>query len=417
MRALGFDAASRAARAGALVALSWVSSTGAQVVDVDLRTSVFHEPSPTSELTVINPTVGVTARPTRFLSIQAGYEADIVSGASEAVKAGRLSGVDVVSSATSFDDTRHVARGGFTITRDVAELSATYAFGTESDYRSHSISVTASTSFLQKNTELALSYARGFDEVCTTAFRSSDDPSVRTRLDSSDGCFTDAENRQSRDVRLDNLQAGWTQSWTPVFVTQVVLTGALQHGFLGNPYRGVVIAPAGDEALENHPENRARGALSVRGKLFVRPLATAFSAGVRLYRDTWDIFSQTYELEAERYLFPGFRAQLRGRYYTQTEALFYSDDYTGGEPVHGPRGRYWTGDRELSPMSSLSFGGRLLYSEKRPPGSRLLGILLGFDASLGVDVMSTELERFTWGGQSPDDTLGLLGSLGIAASF
>jgi hypothetical protein len=28
-----------------------------------------------------------------------------------------------------------------------------------------------------------------------------------------------------------------------VFATQMVLTGALQHGFLENPYRSVVIAP------------------------------------------------------------------------------------------------------------------------------------------------------------------------------
>ena len=59
------------------------------------------------------------------------------------------------------------------------------------------------------------------------------------------------------------------------------------------------------------------------------------------------MFGQNYELAAERYLFEGLRVQLRGRYYTQTAALFYSDDYTGGEPTDGPNGQYWTGDRAV----------------------------------------------------------------------
>lgn len=389
----------------------------AQVVDVDLRSSVYVEPSSSSALNVINPSASVAARPAEFISIRAGYEADIVSGASEAVKAGPYSNVDVVSSATSFDDTRHVASGGIDITRESTALSVNYAYGTESDYRSHSIAVSASTAFLQKNTELALSYARGFDQVCTSAFASSDDPSVRTRLDSSDGCFTKAENRATRGIELDNLQATWTQSWTPIFTTQASLSGALQHGFLGNPYRAVVIAPAGDEALENHPENRARAAISLRGKLYVRAIETAFSAGARLYRDTWDIFSQTYELEAERYIVQDLRFQVRGRHYIQTEALFFSDDYTGGEPVTGPRGRYWTGDRELSPLSSSLVGAHLVYAKKATPAARFLGILLGFRASLAVDLMHTRLERFTWSGKTPDDRTGLFGSLGLSGSF
>ena len=55
----------------------------------------------------------------------------------------------------------------------------------------------------------------------------------------------------------------------------------------------------------------------------------------RLYRDTWAIFGQTHELDGERYMFPWLRLLVRGRYYTQTKALFWSDDYTGGEPATG----------------------------------------------------------------------------------
>ncbi len=390
----------------------------AQVADFAPRSSIFWEPSGTSHLLVINPSAALEVTPTEWLDLHAGYEADIVSGATESLKGGRLSTVDIVSSATDFKDTRHQFSGGFGLDREGTKLSATYTRGQESDYRSNAISVQAGTTFLQKNTELTMAYGRGFDQVCTTAFADSASASTKLPLDSSVGCFKKgAENRKTRDVDLDNFQTGWTQTWTPVFATQLVLYGALQHGFLENPYRAVVIAPAGDQALENHPDNRTRLAAGLRAKYYAKPIATAFSATARLYRDTWDIFGQTYELEAERYLFPELRVMAHARYYRQTEALFWSDDYTGGEPQDGPRGQYWSGDRELSPLWSYLVGGRVLYRKEGDPEHRLLSVMLGFEASLSFDLMKTVLEDFTWGGVAPTDTLGLLGSLGLKGEF
>jgi hypothetical protein len=202
-----------------------------------------------------------------------------------------------------------------------------------------------------------------------------------------------------------------------VLATQVVVTGSIQNGFLENPYRGVVIAAAGQDALENHPDNRARGAVALRGKYFFKDLKGALGAGARIYRDTWDIVGQTYELEAEKYILPSLRVLAHGRYYTQTGALFWSDDYTGGEPQHGPRGQYWTGDRELSPLSSYMLGGRALYSVKGGPESRLLGFLLGFQASVSFDLLKTNLEDFTWGGKAPTDTTAMIFSGGLRGEF
>lgn len=404
-----------AAHVSGLAALVAAEVASAQVVEADVRGTLLVEPSKTSRLMVLTPNVDVTARPLEFLEIHAAYEADVVSGATEAVKSGPLA--DIVTSATDFDDVRHVFRGGLGITRANTQLSVDYSYGTEHDYRSQAISVAAGTDFFQKNTELTLSYARGFDDVCTSAYGPSTAPTARLRLDSSDGCFTSAANRATRDIDLDTFQAAWTQAWTPVFATQAVLTGALQHGFLENPYRGVVIAPAGQEALENHPDNRARAAVSLRGKLFVKGIRTAFGAGARFYRDTWDIVGQTYELEGEKYLTEGLRILLHGRYYTQTGALFWSNDYTGGEPVTGPRGQYWTGDREVSPLSSFMLGGRVLLAAQGNPNSRILGILLRAQGSAGFDVLNTSWKEFTWGSVKPDDGMSLIGSLGLRGEF
>lgn len=387
----------------------------AQVADVDVRTSVFNEPSATSKLTVIHPGAAVVVRPTSWLGINASYDADIVSGATEAVKRGRLA--DIVTQATDFSDTRHVVGGGFSITRASTDLSANYAYGFESDYKSQSFAVAAGTDFLQKNTNIELSYARGFDEVCTTAYSETDAPSNRQPLTSSDGCFSNADDRTARKIDLDTFQVGWNQNWTPELNMQVVLTGALQHGFLENPYRSVEIAPAGDTALENHPDNRARGALALRLKYYVRPIKTAIGFGVRGYRDTWDILGQTYELSAERYLFPWLRALVRGRYYAQTGALFWSDDYTGGEPETGPRGQYWSGDRELSPLASYSAGARLQLEKSADGEARIFGAFRQLRAAAAFDGMKTDLKEFTWSGETPDDTIALLFTLTAGASF
>jgi hypothetical protein len=405
---------------GALFGLSaWfgAASARAQIAVLDVNSALFVEPSTHSGLTVVNPTATGAVTFNKWLSVQARYEADIVSGASEALKGGRLSNVDIVTSATHFSDTRHAVTGAVTVTRADTYLSGSVTLGKEHDYHSKAFAISAGSDFLQKNTQMELSYGRGFDEVCTAAYAASDAPSSRLALDNSQGCFSDDKKRASRDISLNNFQVGWTQTWTPVFATQLVFSAALQHGFLGNPYRAVVITPAGDQALENHPENRARGAIGLRGKYYARSLATAFSAGVRLYRDTWDIFGQTYEVEAERYMLPWLRVLLRARYYNQTKALFWSDDYTGGEPESGPRGQYWTGDRELSPLSSYLFGGRVIATREGSPGQRVLGLFLSFSGSVGFDLLKTNLRDFTLGGQAPDDTLALLGSLGLKAAY
>jgi hypothetical protein len=381
------------------------------------RATVFFEPSKTSKLLVINPNGELSVNVFSVLEAHAAYEADIVSGATESLKGGRLSPVDIVSSATHFKDTRHQYSGGITLSPLDSQVSFNYTYGTESDYHSQALAVQATTSFLQKNTQISLGYGRGFDHVCTTAYSDSDSPSIKRPLDSSKGCFTKTDDRASRRVDLDNFQTGWTQTWTPVLATQLILYGALQHGFLENPYRSVVIAPAGDQALENHPDNRLRLAAALRAKYYLRPLRMAFTAGGRLYRDTWDILGQTYELEAERFLLPELRVMVRGRYYTQTEALFWSDDYTGGEPLDGPRGQYWTGDRELSPLSTYLLGGRFVFKKNADQQKHFAGFLLSFETSFSFDVMKTSLKEFTWGGIKPDDTLALIGSLGIRAAF
>jgi hypothetical protein len=63
-------------------------------------------------MTVYTPSTDLTARPWEFLAVSGGWEADIVSGASERVKTGPLSraGPDAITGA-SVKDVRHIGRG------------------------------------------------------------------------------------------------------------------------------------------------------------------------------------------------------------------------------------------------------------------------------------------------------------------
>jgi hypothetical protein len=401
----------------ALTAASWRAArlAHAQVVDADIRTGIFLEPSKTSHMNVITPSATVGATPIEALTIHAGYSADIVSGASESIKAGPTV-ADVVSAA-SVHDFRQVGTGGLVVRRNHTEIGASYAYGTEHDYRSNTIAATAVTDFYQRNTKFEFAFAHGFDKVCDLASNASQAPTVRFALDESKGCFTSDKTRRSLPVSTDNFQGAWTQSWTPLFASQLVLTGAVQHGFLSNPYRAVVVSSAGESAQEHHPENRARGAVALRLKYFIKPIDAAVGVGFRAYRDTWDIISQTYEIDFEQGILPWLRFQVRGRYYHQTGASFWSDDYTGGEPLNGPRGQYFSGDREVSPLSSLLGGARVTASFHGRPGARVASMFIDLDTSAGVSVLKTYLQNFTWAGRDPDDTFAMMFGLNLSASF
>jgi hypothetical protein len=393
------------------------ASSRAQVAEVDLRTQIFHEPSTASKMTVYSPRVGVLATPAEGVRVFASYEADAVTGASEAVKAGPLlAGVPDIISRASVQDYRHVASGGISLERAHARLNASYTYGTENDYRSNAIAVSAGTDFWQRNTDFEIGYSRGFDQVCSLAQRNLP-ATLRQGLDSSEECFTASERLDALDISLDNFRLAWTQSWTPVLTTQLVFSGGLQHGFLGNPYRQVVIGPTGQAAQENHPDDRRRAAVALGLKYYSRALKTALGVLARGYRDSWEIQSGTVELSLERYLQPWLSLFVHGRAYVQSGASFWSDDYTGGEPSFGPRGRYWSGDRELSPLKTLLGGARLEGTWRAQGNGRWAGAFRQVSASVSFDVLSTFLDDFTWAGQKPDDTFVMLPSLAASGTF
>lgn len=376
-----------------------VSPARAQVVVFDTAHTLWHEAPTRTNMTVYTPGVAIAATPAPWITVRGSWEADVVSGASVATKAGPAyqatnPGVDVVTTA-SVKDFRQAPSGALTLRKGDVTYTASYTYGTEHDYRSNSLFVGARTDVFSHDTQLDLSFARNWDKVCDRIQGQTDRPPRYRALEDSTGCFTgDNPARTRRDLSIDGLQATWSQAWTSVFATQLTYTAQILDGFQSSPYRSVILGQ-GIKAQEHHPENRTRQSLTARANLYVRPLKLAVRLSGRAYRDTWQIASGTGELEAERYLFEGFRLSARGRYYRQSGAIFWSDDYTGGDPPLGPKGQYWTGDRELSPFSSLGLGFRATYAIAP---AKPIWIISAVKASVSGDAVQFDYDEYTLGG-------------------
>jgi hypothetical protein len=377
---------------------------------VSATTTVFHESGGELEATVITPSVNAAVDLGEWVTVRAGWEADIVTGASVAVVDAPAAGVDVISSATVFDDFRNTAGGGIEVRSEHASVSAGYTYGFESDYRSHAFTLVGRAELLERNTILEIRYARGFDSVCNLLQPRAQEAVDRARMPTSDGCFEEGLQRESLDLDIQSFQGGWTQAWTPVLTTQLTLTTQLLHGYQGNPYRAVWLGRSG--AQEFHPTDRARYALGLGVRWWLKPVDGAVQLFGRAYRDTWDVTSVTAELAYEQLIGGDLRLRVRGRYYLQSGAMFYSDDYS-----RFPRGQYFTGDRELSPMSSITVGGQIQYSI--PPGDdgAVLGFLETLDLVGKADYIMFDFSDYHYGRADIPTQSAIVGTISIEAAL
>jgi hypothetical protein len=391
----------------------------AQVVVFDTNHSLFYEAPSKSHMLVYSPSTDLEVTPTDALSLRAGWEADVVSGASVAVKAGPTyqtahPGADVVTSA-SVHDLRNSARGGFTLRKDIVSFTGGYNYSIEHDYRSNSFNVSARTEPLAHDTQFEIDYAHNFDQVCNRVQTAGNPATLDRALEDSSGCFTSAVNRTTDPISVDTMQGSWSQAWTPTFATQLIYSAQVTDGFQSDPYRSVVIAE-GIVAQEHAPNDRTRQSVTLKANFYLRPIKAALRLSARGYDDTWGIQSETGEIEFEKYLGEAFRVLLRGRVYNQTGAVFWSDDYTGGVPPLGPRGQYWTGDRELSPFWSWLGGLRAIYTVT-PAHGRLLGLMSRLKIGASFDIQNFNYSQFTLGGVPVANTYAYFGGLSLSAAF
>jgi hypothetical protein len=363
----------RPALALATVALSSVlpAAPARATQDGAARVTIFREPSRANEgITVVHPQLdlGTTMGPELHLGL--GYEVDIVSGATPKIFQARPGTIDVdtVSSATKFSDVRHQFHGALSYDRPTSSVALGGSYGFESDYKSIGVTGATRSDLLDHNFTVGLSYTHNFDEVCDANNAPLGDQPLKLKaLTSSAKCFTADPEVTTHRVQIDTFQPSLSWTATPRLLLQVGSTVQILDGFQSNPYRAVALGQERNVPQEKLPQFRQRYSLYGRLLYALPNVRGSAHFNVRGYADSWAVQAITGELLLNKYFGNSFLITLRGRYHLQSGASFYRDAV--GYRNLGPNGKYWTGDRELSPMSNYLTGGKLAFL-RRPEQER-----------------------------------------------
>jgi len=354
---------------------------------VDFTTIWFQEQRQDgNSLTVVHPQLDVGVDAGDSVSVDLGYAADAVTGATATVYS-----VDAVSTATPFDDLRHEGKLGLALHGKRSTFGVSSSVGIERDYLSLTVGGHGSIDLPGRNTNVALAYTHAFDQVCD---RENADlgPLERRALTGLDACekagyylrgVDTAMSTVWRDLSIDTTTATITQNLSPTMNLQLSLYGQVLHGFQSNPYRRVRVGP--NEPQEHIPDVRGRVALSGRLNRFFPTLRGAVHVSARAYSDTWGVNSGTAELAWSQYAGSSLLLRVRARIYQQTAATFFKDAFF--YETESSAGEYFTGDRELAPVRNVLVGGKLTMISVADDDREVWGLFDKLQLNLIADVL------------------------------
>jgi len=251
------------------------------------------------------------------VSLSGRYYVDTISSAS----------IDVVTTASPYKDKREEYGVGIDYLHGNSLLGVNLSSSKENDYLANSFGMNVSHDLPGGLTTIHLGYSQGHDIV--------------QRVDTS---FEDEINRY-------NFRLGVTQVLTRSLLLGVDFEDIAEEGYLSNPYRSARVL--GASLPERYPRTRDSQAIAVRAvQAFSsesRPAISSLRAEYRYFQDNWGISSNTLTFTLQRYFGDRVLGEARYRYYQQSAASFYSDNFTT-EMVYMAR------DKELSTFSSHSLG-------------------------------------------------------------
>ena len=223
------------------------------------------------------------------------YFVDMVSNAS----------IDVVTQASKYHETRNeYGLSADYVVRDT-RLTAGVSTSREPDYIADTAHVDVSQETFGGMTTVSMGFSYGSDQVMRKA-----DPSFH------------------QTARHWQYRLGATQILTPRWLASANFEAVDDDGYLASPYRAARVF--GAFVHENVPGTRASQALQLRvvGDVGEGELRQSIYASWRLYKDTWAIHGNTFEVGSRRSFAGGWLGEASVRYHTQRHALFYSDDFT-----------------------------------------------------------------------------------------
>ncbi len=243
-----------------------------------------------------------------------------------------LIGPDGITSASQ-DETRR--EGGVHISQKIRHHVITLGVktGDETDYRSTSINLNLSSD-VTLTSKMSLNVARYMDDYTPKVVR----PSF---FKAPDGIHQQAEQSVPEGgSKIVNIASfGWSQTFTPRTVGTVSWGFVKSDGFLGNPYRQVLVEDTlhpdaenigGTFYHESHPDNRLGNTLALNLKQHFPSFfkSSALHIDYQYYFDNWAISSHSASAQVYQYIFKNAFLRLGYRYYQQSAALFYRDRYS-----------------------------------------------------------------------------------------
>jgi hypothetical protein len=231
-------------------------------------------------------------------------------------------------------------------------FAANFYRSQEVDYISNAVVGTVSIDMFQKNTTLTLRGQYNADKV---------------------GKLLESGDVLNQKKSVYTGAANLTQVLSPTTVLDLAYDLVVLKGLLSDPYRQVsVLDDVGGTVIvdELHPNWRVRHAGTARINQYIPKIRASLLGSYRYYTDTWAVHSHTAELKFNKYIFNDLVLGLDYRYYAQTGAFFYRDDYVGSTFTLGS---YRTADYKLKPFSSNTVGFSLTFMLRAlsTPGSEL----------------------------------------------
>lgn len=307
------------------------------------------------------PSILVRKKVGKSLSIVGNYYIDMISSAS----------IDVITTASPYTEERKQWSLGVDYLRGNTTMRIGYTSSEESDFDAETVNFSVSQDMFGDLTTLTLSYALGDDLV-----RRSDDSAFEQPLD-----------RQIYGV-------GLTQILTKNLISSLNVETITEEGYLNNPYRTVRYVDPNNLELgysfesELYPNTRTSNAVGIRMRYFL-PYRAAIEGEYRWFTDTWDIEGHTVSLT---YIHPWKDFTFTGklRYHDQTGAHFYSDLFPRSEATNF-RGR----DKELSPLTSYTFGLQAAYEFLRDDGNDTWGFIKRAKVTASLNMLHVDYSEFS----------------------
>lgn len=292
------------------------------VVLPEARTDrMYHYYSGGDDVTVHGPAALTRINASDNVAVSARYYMDMISSASP----------DVVSAASRvpYTDQREEFGLGVDLLHGNSLVQFTLSTSDEKDYEAKTFNLNTSHDLFGGLTTVNLGYGQGHDQV----------EQVNTSFEA--------------EINRHNYRLGLTQVVARDMLLGVSYEGIAEEGYLGSPYRSARIL--GAARPEIYPETRDSQAFAVR---FVqgfpsstRAVGSSLRAEHRYFRDNWGIRSNTLSLAYQQYFGRRWLGELRYRYYQQSAASFYSDNFAV-ERIYMAR------DKELSTFHSHSLGAK-----------------------------------------------------------